>query len=349
MIEFDFFRSPPQAILESCEAKLDMELKKWEKETYEFVRDWYAPTLHIQAQTSGSTGTPKPILLEKKRMEASARMTGKFLQLEAGNTALLCLPMKFIAGKMMLVRAIVLRLRILVVEPQSAPLHTITSPIHLSAMVPNQVFASLGELEKVATLLIGGGPIDKVLADQLLSKQGKIYHTYGMTETMTHVAMRRLNSPARSRYFEALAGVSFRVDSRECLVIEAPHLLDEELFTNDLVELENPHEFLWKGRYDNVIISGGVKIIPEEVERELGKMISQRFFVAGIADPQLGQKLVLLVEGPSTLEPKISTLLAQVDLPRFHRPKNVYIVPSFEETSSGKIQRSLTLERVGIA
>lgn len=349
MIELDFFRSSPSDLVEVSKQKLAGELKEWEKGTYEFVRDWFAPQAHVQAHTSGSTGAPKPILLEKKRMEASAHMTGEFLQLEPGNTALLCLPLKFIAGKMMLVRAMVLRLRILVIEPQSAPLNALTSPIHFSAMVPNQVFNSLRELVKVNTLLIGGGPVDKALADQLQLIPGKIYHTYGMTETMTHVAMRRMNGSKRSSYFEALPGVSFRVDGSECLVIKAPHLLEEELITNDLVELVSPKEFLWKGRYDNVIISGGVKIIPEEVERELGKFITQRFFVAGIKDPQLGQKVVLVVEGPPSLEAGIREDITQAQLPRFHRPKTVHLVSSFEETNSGKVRRSLTLQKAAIA
>ena len=348
MIEFDFFHFSPRQVLEVCEERLANELAAWEKEAYEFIKEWYAPTPHIQAHTSGSTGTPKPIRLEKYRMEASAHMTGAYLDLEPGDTALLCLPLQFIAGKMMMVRAMVLRLRITIIKPQSSPLENLSGPIHFSAMVPNQVFGSLDDLEKIETLLIGGGPIHRDLTERLESMKGRIYHTYGMTETITHVAMRQLNGGGYSPYFEALPGVTFQSDDRSCLVIEAPHLLDEELATNDLVELINPHQFVWRGRYDNVIISGGVKIIPEELERELGKHISHRFFITGLEDPQLGQKVVIVVEGPALLEPEIGELIGGVNLPRFHQPKKIYVVSSFEETSSGKIQRSLTLKKAGI-
>ncbi len=346
MIEIDFLSRSAEQMAEEANRQMEKASAPWQQEVFQFLREWYRDSPHIEAHTSGSTGKPKRILLEKERMRASARMTGKFLQLKPGDRALLCLPVRYIAGKMMLVRAATLQLQLLVIEPSSKPLALVEGPVDLCAMVPNQVFASMEELEKVQKLLIGGGPVNQELESQLRYKGGHIFHTYGMTETLTHVAMRRINEPGASRYFKALPGVSFRVDERDCLAIDAPHLIENELITNDCVELSDSNSFVWKGRMDHVIISGGIKIQPEEVERALEPILDHRYFVAGIPDPSLGQKLILVVEGDEAMREDILPLLSEVPLTSYQLPREVYFLPQFEETPTGKVQRTKTVGKL---
>ena len=280
-------------------------------------------------------------------MRASASMTGKFLNLTRGDTALLCLPIRYIAGKMMLVRASVLGLKLGLVKPGTNLLQSITKPVVFSAMVPNQVFHSIDQLAKVETLLIGGGPVSPEMEASLRSLPGRIFHTYGMTETITHVALRRLNGLDRQELFYALPGVSFSVDERECLVIEAPAIVRDKVVTNDLVALKSKSAFGWLGRYDHVINSGGIKIIPETVERKLAACISERFFVAGIPDPELGERLVLVVEHAGDCEAwRISFReKARTLLPSYHLPKAIYCLGDFMATETGKTHRIHTLDK----
>ena len=346
MIEINFFNRSREQIAADSTRQLQRTTEPWQQEVFQFLGEWYSDAPVIEAHTSGSTGAPKRVLLEKDRMRASARMTGEFLQMKPGDRALLCLPIRYIAGKMMLVRAATLQLRLYVVKPSSTPLTLVGSSIDLCAMVPNQVFASIEELEKVHILLIGGGPVNYELESKLKRKGGSIFHTYGMTETLTHVAMRRINEPGASRYFKALPGVSFRVDERDCLAIDAPHLIENELITNDCVELSDSKSFVWKGRMDHVIISGGIKIQPEEVERALEPILDHRYFVAGIPDPSLGQKLILVVEGDQRMLGNISQLLSKISLAPYQFPREVYFLPQFEETPTGKVQRTKTVGKL---
>jgi len=241
----------------------------------EFLAEWHNDSATLLVHTSGSTGKPKPMWVEKRRMEASARMTCDFLGLHEGDTALLCMSLDYIAGKMMVVRSLVRGLRLVSVEPSGEPLGTVTGPIDFAAMVPLQVWNTLRVAEqrerlmRVGQLIIGGGAVDADMERQLRSFPGAVWSSYGMTETLSHVALRRLSGPEATEWYTPMAGVSLSVTAEGCLVIDAPALHDGPLVTNDRAELLGDGRFKILGRRDNVICSGGLKIQAEEVERLL--------------------------------------------------------------------------------
>ncbi|MEM6893997.1 MAG: AMP-binding protein [Bacteroidota bacterium] len=312
----------------------------------DFILDWLSNSETVTVRTSGSTGTPKTITLSKLAMVHSAKATAEQFQLSAKNTALLCLPMTGIAGKMMLVRAMVLGLHLDYIAPDSNPLAATQASYDFVAMVPLQAEHSLQELGRVKTLILGGAPVSYGLEENLSTLSLKAFETYGMTETITHIAFRLLNGRAE-KVFQTLPQVTVSSDDTGCLVISAPRISPEPIVTNDMVELISEKQFKWLGRIDSIINSGGVKIIPEKVESTLANHLTQRFFIAGVPDPTLGQKVVLVVEGVAVSDEQSETLKSSFQkLEKFERPKEIILVPKFLETPTGKIQRSKTLDLV---
>ncbi|WP_179345169.1 AMP-binding protein [Winogradskyella ursingii] len=321
--------------------------ESYEKEIGNFLTDWLNKKSHISVKTSGSTGFPKTIKLQKQSMVNSAIATGDYFNLVSGDTALGCLPIKYIAGKMMLVRAIVLGLEIDMVKPTSQPVFDEDKPYDFCAMVPLQVGNILDKTENIKTIIIGGSRIPMKVLERLESGKSKYYETYGMTETITHVAVKQLESKASNGepYFSALPNVKFQIDNRNCLIIDAPKLKVENLVTNDVVELFSDQKFELLGRHDNVVNSGGVKLYPEQIEKKLQSILNQRFIVAGEEDSELGERLILIVENPSK---SIAEIKSQIDnleeLDKFEIPKAIYSINKFEETASGKIQRTKSIK-----
>ena len=350
-------------------------------------------------QTSGSTGTPKIIEIKKEFMINSALATGAYFDLHENTSALLCMNPDFIAGKMMLVRALVLGWKLDVVTPSLNPLKELEKTYDFSAMVPLQVSNSLSDLHKIKKLIIGGGVISNELESKLQSIKTECFATYGMTETVSHIATRKLNNYSSLRggttkqsvlgneiateqaprkdmvkdgenvissgveksHYCTLPKISISTDQRNCLVINAPKISENQIITNDIVELISDSEFKWLGRFDNIINSGGVKLIPEQIEEKLSKIIEQRFFVAGIPDELLGEKLVLVVEMQSNKvseeqsvissraeKSQIKNLKAEISnlitLSKYETPKEIYFLDKFIETSTKKIQRKKTLD-----
>lgn len=321
---------------------------------YNFFKDWFKTKLTINVQTSGSTGKPKKIALKKEHMVNSAKASGTFFNLPENTTALLCLSTDYIAGKMMLVRALTLGWHLDIVEVSSNPLMRIEKKYDFSAMVPMQVYHSITQLHKVKILIVGGGAVDNVLMGKLQPLPTKVYATYGMTETITHIAVKQLNDFSSAElvsasYYKVLPNIKIATDARGCLLIDAPSISDEKVITNDLVEIISENEFEWLGRVDNIINSGGVKLIPEQIEEKLESIIDQRFFVAGIPDETLGEKLVLIVENTdpsitsSEVDKSISSLTA---LNKYEIPKEIYFIEKFVETETKKIMRKATLSLV---
>ena len=350
------------------ERQATSELTEQERATLDFSRAWLTGQERFTVRTSGSTGPPKPITLTREQMEASARLTGQALGLTPGDRALVCLPVRYIAGRMMLVRGFVLGLELTVVEPASQPFAALPrdARFHFTALVPLQLQTILdaadgpSRLEGMKAILVGGGPVSQALERRLQAIQSPVYHTYGMTETVTHVALRRLNGPQASPAFRPLPGVELEVDERGCLTVRGPMTRDRLLHTNDRVTLRPDGSFLWLGRVDNVINSGGVKVPVEEVERaveeallalaegkpELAGLAERRFLVAGLPDPRLGQAITLILEG-EPLPPPVIGLLGEAlaaRLPRYHAPRAIHTLPRFAETATGKIQRQETLQ-----
>lgn len=312
----------------------------------DFLLDWLNDSDEVIVKTSGSTGQPKPVSLHKTHMVNSAFATGDFFNLKAGDSALLCLSSGFIAGKMMLVRAMVLGLELDITEPSSNPLTENKKTYDFCAMVPMQVENSIEKLHQIKTLIIGGAPVSNLLKDKLQNISANCFETYGMTETITHVAARPLNyDTSEENYFEVLPNVSISLDDRHCMVINAPKISNETITTNDLVKLIDNNRFKWLGRHDNIINSGGVKLIPEQIEDKLSGLLENRFFVTGIPDETLGQKLVLVVEGRKNEFEIIKSINSSKVLSRYEIPRKVFVVPEFIETLTGKINRNKIRER----
>lgn len=310
----------------------------------EFLLDWIDKKNYISIKTSGSTGAPKNIRIEKQHMVNSALATGAFFDLYPGYLALLCLPGDYIAGKMMLVRAMVLGLELDWIEATSNPLRSIGTCYHFCAMVPIQLENSLEQIDHIKTLIVGGAPMSENLIAKVQDKKTDIFETYGMTETITHVAVRKVNHGATD-YFETLPNVKIHSDERDCLVINAPEINKETIHTNDIVKLQSDKRFKWLGRYDNIINSGGVKLIPEQIEGKLAALIKQRFFVAGIPDAQLGQKAILLIEGKEENTELLEEIKNLGTLKKHEVPKEILYVDNFIETKNRKILRHKTLQK----
>ena len=315
------------------------------KEINQFLREWFSTDSHVVVKTSGSTGNPKNIHLRKDFMINSALATGCYFQLGENTKALCCLPIKFIAGKMMLVRALTLGWDLDVIESTSNPLQEITKEYDFSAMVPLQLRNSISKIDQIKTLIVGGGVVSRELKKAIQTIDTNCYATYGMTETITHIAVKKLNKFSQSELesesvYKTLPDVTISKDKRSCLVIRAPKISDENIITNDVIELISKSEFNWKGRLDHVINSGGVKLHPEEIEQKLSNTIYSRFFVAGILDEILGEKCILVIEG----ENYPITKKHFSKLSRFEIPKAIFFIPKFIETGSGKIQRLKTLD-----
>ncbi len=309
-----------------------------------FLSEWHNDHPRVLVHTSGSTGTPKPLWVEKERMRASARMTCDFLGLREGDRALLCMSLDYIAGKMMVVRSLERGLSLSVVEPSGHPLAHAEGPFDLVAMVPLQVWNSLQvaeekeRLTRVRHIIIGGGAIDPSLAEALSDFPNNVWSTYGMTETLSHIALRRLNGPEASQWYTPFEGVEVRLSGEGCLVIDAPYVCAETLVTNDVAELHaDGRRFRILGRRDNVVCSGGLKIQVEEVERLLRRHTSLPFMLTRRRDERLGEALVLMTE-----QGHAETLkdLCREVLPKYWQPRMLMEVERLPMTATGKPARA---------
>lgn len=312
-----------------------------------FFKEWFSDDTHIIIKTSGSTGIPKNIQLQKAHIINSAIMTGDFFKLAPKTTALCCLPIEFIAGKMMLVRSLLLGWHLDIILPNSNPLASIDKEYEFSAMIPLQVFKSLSKIHLIKKLILGGGVVSSSLIEKLQEVSTQVFATYGMTETITHIAIKKLNNFQITKselesHYKTLSNVKVSKDSRNCLVIDAPKISSEIIITNDVVEIISQTEFIWKGRYDHIINSGGIKLYPEEIENKLFSKLSNRFFVAGIPDYGLGEKLILIIEGEKIIiNNEVFSLLS-----KFEIPKEIFFISKFIYTETGKIRRKETLRKL---
>lgn len=309
----------------------------FEYQVLNFLEDWYSEKPCVSVKTSGSTGVPKIFEVEKERMKASANMTCDFLGLNRSNKALLCLPVEYISGKMMLVRAMERGLKLLIKTPSVSPLEDLDEEIDFCAMTPLQVEYSLGKVDLIKKLIIGGAAVSESLKAKLKGVASHIYETYGMSETLSHIALKQI-TPNEELDFKPLQNIFLTQDERGCLCIEAPLLTSEKLTTNDLVELKEGGVFSFLGRVDNVINSGGVKIIPEQLEDKLKKIIPNELVFTSVSDAILGEKLVLVIEGKVSQETQ--KLLGEIayDKP-YHAPKEIVFLDEIPRTPNGKVNR----------
>lgn len=349
--------------LNRCEQSLTLEGRKYSREEiehlishvsevtspflldlYYFLADWFNDSPFIEVHTSGSTGTPKVLMVRKEQMMQSARLTCEFLNLRINDTVLLCMPLQYIAGKMVVVRALVAGLNLILRTPSGHPLADVDMPLRFAAMVPLQVFNTLQvpqekeRLSRTDILIIGGGAIDIALEAEIRPLPGEVYSTYGMTETLSHIALRRLNGVSASLHYQPFSSVELSLSPENTLIIKAPLVCDEVLVTNDVAQLYPDGSFIIIGRKDNIINSGGVKIQAEVVEELLKPFITVPFAITSIPDFKLGQAVVLLLEeGVDTdmLKEKIHSVL-----PKYQRPRQMFTVSHLPLTGSGKIDRA---------
>ena len=348
----------------------------WLRDIADFLREWHSDSPFVELRTSGSTGEPKLIRLPKQLMRESARATLAFFGLQRGESALLCMSARYVAGKMMLVRAIEGGLRLWAVEPgRAVGFPAEAGRIAFAAMVPMQVEASMAlpDFARIDRLIIGGGAISPELEEQLRALPAPLcYATYGMTETASHVALRRINrasepmlegratrgnealaqSPATSTeyseppsVYSALPGITFSVDRRDCLVIHAPRLLSAPLTTNDVVRLigdeAQPTRFQWLGRADFVVNSGGIKLHPEQLEKRLAGAVAVPFYLTKRPSREFGEELVMVVERDALMPEEAAALHQAFEqrLARYERPKAILCRVKFEYSESGKLLR----------
>ena len=320
-----------------------------------FIDEWNNDSAYVEVKTSGSTGEPKRMLVEKRRMLNSARITCDFLGLKPGDTALLCMSTDYIAGKMMVVRSIERDLKLIEVEPCGHPLdikHLTLNIKHsqfsifnfqfdFAAMVPMQVYNSLQVPEEkerlmaIRHLIIGGGAIDEAMEAELRTFPHAVWSTYGMTETLSHIALRRISGPEASEWYMPFPTVRLSTTDEGCLVIDAPEVCAQTLTTNDIVELKSDGRFRIRGRKDNVICSGGIKIQIEEVEQTLKKYMRVPYIISKRKDEKFGEIVVLLTEGDTA---EAQTICQQV-LPKYHQPKVYLHVNQIPLTETGKPAR----------
>lgn len=337
-------------------------LSDFEKNTLFFCKEWLRGRKVFELQTSGSTGIPKKILIDRHQMVASARLTIDKLGLSAGDTALVCIDTAYIGGKMMLVRAMEGDLNIIAIEPSSDPFKNISpsTSIDFTALVPMQLTVALETnpkgknlLDNMKAIIVGGGAINLHLENVAQEIKAPVFSTYGMTETVSHIALKKINGPEKEQYFTVFKGIQIGQDERGCLTINGELTNNETIVTNDVVDIIDDYSFQWIGRADNIINSGGIKINAEKLEQKAEQAFSQhkvnrRFIFAGMGDDMLGEKLILVIEGPPLFAEQelalISTL--KIILPPYHAPKELRYVSTFTETNTGKIRRKRTIEQL---
>lgn len=310
---------------------------------FDFLAAWTNDSPVVHVQTSGSTGTPQHICVQKTHMEESARLTCSHLHLQPGDTALLCMPLQYIGAKMMVVRALTAKLSLLIRKPFGHPLTDITSEIDFAAMTPQQVYNSLQipaekeRLMQIKHLIIGGAAIDPILEKELVSFPHAVYSTYGMTETVSHIALRRINGEEASAYYQPFSSVNLSLSAENTLIIEAPFVLNGKVITNDLADIKPDGRFRILGRVDNVINSGGIKLQIEAIEEKIRSDIPCPFAIAPAADARFGELVVLLTEQPVT-DNLLSILKKR--LTKFEYPKLMITVEKIPLTLNGKIDRA---------
>ena len=314
----------------------------------EIIRAWHSGADSISVKTSGSTGPPKIISLSREMMIGSAERTRRALNPDLCLPMLLAISPRTIGGLMMVIRHLIWGNPLTVQSPSSRPMLGMQGPFSLASFVPFQLrgFDAWPEEEQnalgtIKTILLGGSAVPEKVLEIARKLPRPIYQTYGMTETASHIALRRINGPQPRAYFSALPGIEISLDARGCICVSG-HDGPRTVITNDVAEILSPGNFIIRGRIDNVIISGGIKIHPELLEGEIDRhqILNRPFMIAPLPHPELGQAAVLIAEGEA--DPSILQTLKLV-LPRHHSPRSIIFLPQFRWLPGGKIDRGATL------
>lgn len=312
-----------------------------------FLESWHT-NAPFQIKSSGTTGLPQLHTFNQTQLTHSAQTSNTAFELTTHSRALLCLPLSSVGGLMLLARSIVGDFELLLQLPSARPLQNLRQKIDFVAMVPTQLQQSLEhdlpQLKGIAKILVGGGQLSSELIAACQSAQLEVWQSYGMTETLSHVALRKV-SPIEASFYSAMPGIHFS-NKNDCLVIHYPALQSEELVTKDIVELHNPTTFTWIGRSDNAINSGGFKVIPEILEAQLDKYLGAAFFIASLPDAKWGQIVAIAIEGN---EKPVFPDFQSLGLKAAEIPRKYALVPHFERTETQKIKRQEILQSLSNA
>jgi o-succinylbenzoate---CoA ligase len=316
-------------------------VEPFESSIFDFLKHWISKEEFIFQRTSGTTGKPKEIKIHKDSLVFNALNTAKFFDLQLNDKCLLCLPVEYIAGKMMIVRAFVSGLDLDYLKP-SGILQT-DKKYEFCAMTPFQLQNSInsGILDNFDKLIIGGAPVSKSLIDSIQLYNTKIYETYGMTETASHIALKRLNGTDKSDFFTVLEGVEITSDKNSRLIISSKGLRIQKIITNDVVRIIDKNTFQWLGRMDNVINSGGIKLHPEIIEMKLKPFIKNDFFIFGLKNEKFNESPAIIIEG---IEKYDLTIIFNNNLNKFEIPQSIFYTDKFIRTGSNKVNRKKTLD-----
>jgi O-succinylbenzoic acid--CoA ligase len=313
----------------------------WEQSIFFFMKEWISDMPFIEVKTSGSTGKPKTIRLMKSTMVASAEFTCRFLNLKAGNSALLCLPAQFIGGKMMIVRSFVQGLSLYAIKPGTD--FIIDVPFDFTAMTPHQ-FESLLKINpafdnNIKKIILGGSAPSPSLIKKIKTLKSNCYLTYGMTETSSHIAMKKLGNATDSLFKTTDESIQLLIEANGCLSIKAPYLGGERIYTNDVVEIFDQRHFQWLGRIDNVINSGGIKLHPEIIEQKLTGLFDFRFFIFGCKHERFGERPCLIIENNKAISVQKIWDVLKNKLTKIELPDSIFLISKMVETENGKINR----------
>ncbi|WP_420579770.1 AMP-binding protein [Reichenbachiella sp.] len=315
----------------------------------QFIKGWIDGDTSFQLQTSGSTGTPKIIHVSREQIIASVEATSKFLRLKSSHQALICLDPNFVASIMMAARCLLNDMDCLVTKPSSNPIKSIDKRIDFASFVPFQIYKmmeenTIHELSTIKNILVGGAPLTHSGFETLANINTNIFVTYGMTETVSHIALMRVKGIFSDAYYEVLPGIQIGQDTDGCLHITGAVTEGKKIQTNDSVEMLDKNKFRWLGRRDHVINSGGIKIHPEQIEKSIERYFSSDFMISWNPSAQLGNECILLTENQAIPQEKINAIekLILKGFSKFHVPKKVIVVKQFERTSSGKVKREAT-------
>lgn len=340
---------------------VDNNFSDYEKKTLDFCSQWVCGKTYFNIKTSGSTGIPKDIFLTRNQLITSAKMTIKALALKENDKALVCLSIEHIAGIMMLVRGFTADLKLNIITPSSNPFISFSNDVSFdfTALVPLQLYEIINKtpekidiLNKMKAIIIGGSSISSLLLKQIQEfVKSPIYHTFGMTETVSHIALKKLND--KTNYYQVLDGVKIAKDNRNCLTINSKVTNNQTIITNDIVEIIGNDKFIWLGRIDNVINTGSLKVQTETVEKAIEKVLFEydnnkfsnlRFFVNSKKDEKFENIIILILESKEFSKKEIDDIkkLLSNFLKKYEIPREFYFMENFIETSTGKIDKIKT-------
>jgi O-succinylbenzoic acid--CoA ligase len=353
MFEINFAEKGFNELYDEARVNLSHDIQQWERHIWHWVALLTDEKVNqFEVTTSGSTGVPKLIKHSRNAFIESAEMTCNILHLKQGNKALLCLPANKIGGIMMIVRSFARKLLLTCIKPDANPLSHLnaTAEFDFAAFTPMQLaisstaYENFRKADHIKNIILGGGTVNYNLQAILKKLDNPVYQTFGMTETISHIAVRKLNGTNPELYYRLLDGIGIYTDSENRLIINAPKLEVHNLRTNDLVRLINDKEFEWLGRYDNVINTGGIKVYPEYIEEKLANIMAVPYFISSVPDEILGQRIVLAIQLPSLSDADLIEIKDRISiLDKHFRPKSVFLYNSFSTTETGKINRGATL------